>query len=333
MLPLRRRLVPILAVLLGAPVSAEFLQAYLSTTGDVVALVAGVIFFAPLYGGAALLIREVAVRTGRGWSCRLLLAAAFGTAMTGVIDLSLFGQNRADIPYWRALREPTEIDALGLSVAPALTWIAGHVVMSVGAPLAMLEALAPSQRGRPLLGRVGIPLCALGWLGTAVLVFVDGRRTYGYVPSVGQLGLVGVVIATLVVLALGPLGRPVPQRAGTAEPVPLPVVVLVGLVGKACLDLIPPTWLGVGLELLLFLSMIVAVSWLACQRRWGAREIGLLGGSAVLAGAVLGLTTPTPVGASAVGKYVQSGVLIVIALALVVRILSRASDVSRLPSR
>ena len=70
------------ALLLGAPVCAELLQAYLDITGDPCSRWCSLVFFfAPLYGGAAVLIREVAVRTGRGWPGRLLLAAAFGLLM------------------------------------------------------------------------------------------------------------------------------------------------------------------------------------------------------------------------------------------------------------
>ena len=327
MLPLRRRLLPILALLIGAPVSAEFLQAYLSTTGDLVSLVGGVIFFAPLYGGAALLIREIAVRTRRGWRCRLLLGAAFGAAMTGVIDLSLFGQSRPDIPYWQQLREPTAIAALGLSVAPALTWVAGHVVMSTGAPMAVLEALTPSHRGRPLLGRLGVPVVTLGWLAVAVAVFLDGRRTYGYLPTWWQVGSVLVVVAGLVAAALGPFGRPVAPvvPAEGARRVPWPVVLAIGVGGKICLDVIPPTWLGVVLDLILFAGATVLITWLARHRTWGAREVGLLGASVILAGAALGLSTPTPDGGSSVGKYVQSSLFIAIALVLTAAVSLRSS--------
>src|SRR5690625_6863211 len=98
MLSLRRRILPILCVLLGAPVTAEFLQAYQALTGDPVAVAGAIVFLAPLYGGAALLIREITVRTGRGWPARLILAAAFGLAMPGIVDLSMFGGDGTGVP-------------------------------------------------------------------------------------------------------------------------------------------------------------------------------------------------------------------------------------------
>ena len=80
--------VVVLAVL--APVCAEYSSGYLPNTGDPVALVATLVVFAPLYGGAALLVREGAVRTGHGWTGVLLLAMVFGLIEAALIDLSLF---------------------------------------------------------------------------------------------------------------------------------------------------------------------------------------------------------------------------------------------------
>src|SRR5690625_7448857 len=99
MLSLRRRILPILCVLLGAPVTAEFLQAYQALTGDPVAVAGAIVFLAPLYGGAALLIREISVRTGRGWPSKLILAAAFCLAIPGLVDLTMLWLELAGISY------------------------------------------------------------------------------------------------------------------------------------------------------------------------------------------------------------------------------------------
>lgn len=64
---MRGRVIGVVAVLLLAPITAELLQAYLGDLGGPGGLIFLVVFLAPLYGGAALLTREVSVRTGRGW--------------------------------------------------------------------------------------------------------------------------------------------------------------------------------------------------------------------------------------------------------------------------
>src|SRR5262249_45771991 len=206
-----KKLLAILGVLFGSPICAEYLQAYLSFTGDAAWLLIGLLFFAPLYGGAALLIREAAVRSGRGWVGILLLAAAFGVLMPGVIDLAMLGKQRGDIPYWNDLRLPTLIPTLGLSAYPMTVWVLGHVGMSIGTPLALLDGLSPSLRGKPLLRWWSIVLLAVLFPVFAWFVHKDGRNTYGYVPSTAQVVSVTAVAAVLVLIAFSPIGRPLPR--------------------------------------------------------------------------------------------------------------------------
>src|ERR1035438_2814670 len=73
------------ALIFTAPLVAEFLLGNLPIK-MLVALVA----LAPMYGGAALLIREVVRRTGRGWPSILLLGAAYTLIEEGFVTQSLF---------------------------------------------------------------------------------------------------------------------------------------------------------------------------------------------------------------------------------------------------
>src|ERR1051326_3441571 len=56
-----------------APLVGEFLLGNTPITS-----LPSVLLLAPMYGGGALLIREIARRTGRGWPTMVLLAAAYG---------------------------------------------------------------------------------------------------------------------------------------------------------------------------------------------------------------------------------------------------------------
>src|SRR5690625_4405708 len=232
MLSLRRRILPILCVLLGAPVTAAFLQAYQALTGDPVAVAGAIVFLAPLYGGAALLIREITVRTGRGWPATLILAAAFGLAMPGIVDLSMFGVDAPGVPYWAELREPTLIPGLHVSAFSTISWAAGHVMMSVGAPLALLYAVAPVHRGRPLLGRVGIPATIAAWTVVAVQIHIDGRESFGLTPTAGPMILMVAVVVAIAALAMSPLGSPV-GVSGQSRTVPA-VLIVAGAVTLRC---------------------------------------------------------------------------------------------------
>jgi hypothetical protein len=64
---------PVLLLLVIAPLVAEFLL------GDVaLASLPALVLFIPLYGGGAVLIREVVRHRGGGWPAIVVLAAAYG---------------------------------------------------------------------------------------------------------------------------------------------------------------------------------------------------------------------------------------------------------------
>src|ERR1700712_38725 len=190
-----RRWILVLGVLLLAPVAAEFTSGYLPSTGNPLALLGELVVFSPLYGGALLLIRETVVRLGGGWPSRLLLALAFGIAMPGLVDLSLFTTVREDVEGWDQIFTPTYVDALGTSVGAATTWAMGHVILSIGAPLAIVEGLS----GRPGVGRerwLRLPglLLTLVAFGTAVGVVNDYQRSsYTIEVSATQLVTLSLV--------------------------------------------------------------------------------------------------------------------------------------------
>ena len=95
--------VPVLALLVLSPIGAELLAAYNDTTGRPLALLGNLVFFAALYGCPALLIRELARRTGRGWPAILLLSAAAGLLQAGVLDQSLFSESYDDVRGWEEI--------------------------------------------------------------------------------------------------------------------------------------------------------------------------------------------------------------------------------------
>src|SRR5699024_2833418 len=186
---------------------AEFLQAYQALTGDPVAVAGAIVFLAPLYGGAALLIREITVRTGRGWPATLILAAAFGLAMPGIVDLSMFGVDAPGVPYCAELREYTLIPGLQVSASSTISWAAVHVMMCVGASQALLYAVAPVHRGRPLQGRVGIPAMIAAWTVVAVQIHIDGRESFGLTPTAGPMIPMVAVVVAIAALAIFSLGQ------------------------------------------------------------------------------------------------------------------------------
>ena len=154
---------PVLALLVLSPIGAELLAAYNDTTGRPLALLGNLVFFAALYGCPALLIRELARRTGGGWPAILLLSAAAGLLQAGVLDQSLFSESYDDVRGWEESVRATYVEPLGLSAYMAQNFILGHVIFSFAAPIALAEAVGAARavaaaaragpRGARLAGR------------------------------------------------------------------------------------------------------------------------------------------------------------------------------------
>jgi len=311
--PFRQRILPIIASMVGAAVSAEYLQAYLPETGDAVALAGGLLVLGPLYGGAALLIREAAIRAGLGWRGVLLLAAAFGLTMTSRVDGSMWLAHDPDIAYWDDLRAGTLLEPLGFAAYPVLSWVTGHTVFSIGAPLALLDALAPRHRGRPLLGRPGLVVVATLCLAAALLIRYDPEQA-GSDPTAPQAWISLLAALGLAALGLSPAGRRRrdnlrPLRGHTKQRGRSVRVAVLAVVALTVLDVMPATWAGVGGYLVVLAGAGWWLSSISGSRGWGVPEVTALGVAAVVERTLLGVLAPRPPGVNLTEKVVQSAIL------------------------
>ena len=202
----------VLAVLLLAPWFAEMSWGGYPLTDIPVIL----LFLGPMYGGAAVLIREIARRSGRGWPTIVLLAAAFGVLQAGLVDQSLFNPayDRYDFQH------PVHLDGIDVSLYYLLAFVAGHVVASIVAPIAVAECW--SRRGdEPWLTRRSMTVLAgLYLVATVINHFgVKDEVGHGFQAAPIQSATAAAAVAALVAAAL--LRRPRPR---TDVAVPRPVV-------------------------------------------------------------------------------------------------------------
>jgi MFS family permease len=159
------------------------------------------------------LIREITRHTGRGWPTILLLGAAFGLIQAGLIDQSLFNPGYLDnddptwAQAWRQERQATLIPGLGIS-ASHLGFVAGYMIMTVAAPIAVVEAFVPDRADRPWLGRNGLTVIGLLYLLGAGFVFAYDTRPRGFLIAPAQL------ISTAEPAGHNPVSPP--QRAQTS---------------------------------------------------------------------------------------------------------------------
>ena len=309
----------LLALLLfvAAPVCAEYLQAYdPEVTGKAAALVFGLVILGPLYGGPALLIREVAARTGMHWTGILALAGAFGVVQAGVVDQSLFATSYLDYADWDEMLRPTFVAPLGIGAALALNFLVGHALWSFGAPIALAECLDRPGPRRPWLRAPGLVTVTVLWLVAALLVWSDIRGAGSDQASAAQLAGALVVAGVLAGVAFTVGRRPLPTPTDALVPRPLAVLGLALIAGVA-FSLVPPTWLGVALGVAILVVAAAAVTHWSRSGRWEGRHVAALAGGAVLSRALVGFvsvaqTTPRPP-----GGLTQNTVLLVLSLALV----------------
>ena len=311
-----------LAVL--APVCAEYSSGYLPNTGNPVALIGTLVVFSPLYGGAALLVRETAVRTGHGWTGVLLLAAVFGVVEATLIDLSLFTVERHDISSWQQIIGPTMVDPLGVSAGAAVTWVGGHVLMSIGVPIAVTEALVPRQQGRSGLPLPMVGVVALLFVGVAVVVHVHEQRAYGATLTPARVLVVLGLVVALVAVAVSARTRP---RADPAGALPRAwLLVLVGALTMLAVDCATADWAWAAG------SVVVcgAVAWWLVRRgrhaSFAGRGAALLAVGALVERALIAFSAPVPDQVTEAAKYAHNAVFlgVVVVLGLVVVMRTRA---------
>ena len=129
-----------------APIVAEYLLGDFAIT-----FLSPLIIMAPMYGGGALLIREVTRRSGRGWPTILLLGCAYCLIEEGFSTQTLFNPNS----FGMHLLTPAWIPALGIGAWWTIFMLNVHPFWSIGVSIALAEGLFPSRATAPWLGKVG----------------------------------------------------------------------------------------------------------------------------------------------------------------------------------
>jgi hypothetical protein len=198
-----RRLTPAVLLTLLAPVVAEFLLGDFSIRKIAIALA-----LLPLYGGGALLIREVSRRTGRGWPTMVLLAVAYSLLEEGFLTQSLFNPNYVG----QRLLDYGYVPWLGTSLNWATLVLSIHVVWSIATPILIAEGVAADRMIQPWLRTPGLILTVLLFLLGCVSTVAFTLRTSPFVATPLQFLSVGALIIVTMAAAfrVGP-------RTGTSE--------------------------------------------------------------------------------------------------------------------
>ncbi|MET7667737.1 hypothetical protein [Micromonospora luteifusca] len=298
-LPLRRRLLPVIALLLLAPWAAECSWGGFAIDDFLPVL----IILGPMYGGAAILIRETARHLGASWPTIVLLAAAFGVLQAGLVDQSLFNPgflNDTQYADTRAAAEATLVPGLAFSLRQAFDYVGNHIVLTICAPIVLIESfLGADRRLRPWLGRPGLVVVGVIYLLGSLLIFSDSSGRKDFLASPLQLAFAAVLVLALIAVALLPRWRhPRPrlaQTTGTATrrsrvPHPLWVVVVVVL-ARLGTDL-TPGWPGMAIALALAAAVGGLIAYWSSRNGWEQRHLLAAGTASLVSAAAFAYLVP-----------------------------------------
>ena len=184
-----RRIAPALALLIIAPLIAEFLLGDFS-----IRQIGFVLVFIPQYGGGALLVRETTRRARRGWPTMLLLALAYTLIEEGFTTQTLFNPNYAG----QRLLDYGFMPALGTSLYWTSYVLTLHVVWSVGSSVALAEGIAGERWREPWLRLPRLIAVVALFLFGCAFTTVFTLRTFLFVASPVQFSAVAIALVAVI---------------------------------------------------------------------------------------------------------------------------------------
>lgn len=275
--PIRKRTIaPVLGLFFLAPLVAEYLLGNLP-----IALLPALMILAPLYGGAAILIRETVRRTGRGWPSILLLGMAYAIFEEAFTTQSLFNPDYLSLKL--GLLAPAFIPAPGVGAWWTLWMFNVHAVWSIMTPIALVEACVPDRTRTAWLGRKGMFVVGFVFALGAALSAVFQFKQDPFMSSAAQFAG-----AALTVFALGGAAFVIPKNKRAAERGWIPSMWLACAIalafGSAAL-FVPMRWGWGAVAALAALDLAALWLILVWSRRdgWGLKQQLGLGAGAALA--------------------------------------------------
>jgi hypothetical protein len=260
-----RNIPAVVTLFFVAPLVAEYLLGDLPLN-----LIAALIILAPAYGGAAILIRETARRTGRGWPTMLMLGAAYTLVGEGLVTQSLF--NHDYLKMHMHLLDSAYIPALGIGAWWTLFMFNLHTFWSMGVSIALVEALFPAEAQTPWLGRLGDSIVAIIFLLGLIANFAIGFKQNRFIASPAQL-LAVAVLSIMFIASAFLIPAPVPRATAAAPPSPWLTGAVAFLLAAGVMST-PPRWgwAAVAAMLAIDAAFLILLAIFSRSTQWSARH-------------------------------------------------------------
>ncbi|MGH8877040.1 MAG: hypothetical protein ACRD0P_06840 [Stackebrandtia sp.] len=318
-----QRVFPALCLVVLAPLVGEYLLGNIAINA-----LPGLLGLIPLYGGGALLIREVARRWRLGWPGIILLGLAYAVIEEGLLTRSLFDPDYVGL----RLLDYGFIPALGIGAYWTVFVLAIHGVWSIAVPISMVEA-GSRLPDTPWLGKLGLTVTAVLFvLGGAVPIALAGPALYPL--SAAQItGTLITAVALIIAAFLSARFRRSLLPATTINPwTAFTITIAAGLafwiptllaIAGIKLESHVPAPITVGFYLALYTTMtLLILRWARCTG-WGPWHRFALGAAGLITYAWHGFPQPPSLPAPANVDLIGNTVFALAALGLLAFVVVR----------
>jgi hypothetical protein len=287
---LRDHISPALVLLLLAPAIGELLSG--SSPPAEYFTPFGLTVLTALYGGGALLAREIKIRWRKGVGSLLLLGASYGVMEEGVMVASWFNPNWPDLGLMGVFGR-----WLGVNWVWAVDLTIYHAIVSITVPILLVELAYPDRRGEPWLKGNWLPAVAVIFAIDVLFGLVLFNRVTGYTPNPLQV-LFALIISSAFFIAAKRLRRDWVIKADRPVKRPLYYLLYTFIGSIACIVVfyvlpnIIPAQGGPLLTIILGVTLILAlITWLRFDWKNSTDHHRL----AICAGSLLVLILLTPI--------------------------------------
>jgi len=305
-----RKIAPVLVLFFMSPFVAEFLLGNISISAIFL-----LVILAPMYGGGAIVIRELARRFNRGWPTIIFLALAYGLIEEGILIQTLFNRHYLGL----SLLDEAYIPSLGIGGWWTPFVLTLHTVWSISVPIAVTEGLFGKRRETPWLGKMGLTISSTIFAIGCVMVFGGTHRQDHFKATPVQLLSVAVLIVILVVLAFS--WRKKTRKESGYVPGPVVVGIFTFLIGLGFMSAhaVLHAWAVVVAYIAVYLVAIIPLWTWSRRLIWTPLHTLAAGGGAMLTYAVTAFPQVPVIGAKGAVDLIGNSLFASVALFLLWR--------------
>ncbi len=264
----QRRTKAILALYFLSPVVGEMVSGSSPPSEFFTAF--GLIVLPLLYGGGALIIRELSVIWGKGWASILVMGLAYGIIEEGLMVKSFFDPSWVDIGI---LGEYGRFMGVNWVWTVMLTLF--HCVFSIAIPILLVNLAFPDQAGKRWISEKWLKRLGVVFLANVIVGFLLFTK---YFPGPLEYLVAAIVVILLFVIAHEIPANPLRSDGGLKRPRRFYFLGL--LLGSGILLtgwVVPSTGvhpiMPIVMEVMLAVACLyAALSWSGSGRSWGEKH-------------------------------------------------------------